>query len=144
MTGGQLAVVWALLALALAGIPGYWLGWWNGRRCLRADLADRPEQLAAVIEPPTRPLAIAGRLSLTCPRCGMTSYHPDDVEQGYCGRCHDWTVPRRRVPENADPFPTTPIALWSPHQAMLDRTEAEIARMIAAADERDPYRRRHP
>lgn len=29
--------------------------------------------------------------SITCPRCGKTSYHPDDVKQGYCGNCHDWT-----------------------------------------------------
>ena len=29
--------------------------------------------------------------SFTCPRCGMTSHHPKDIEQGYCGNCHDWT-----------------------------------------------------
>lgn len=29
--------------------------------------------------------------SFTCPRCGMTSYHPKDVEEGYCGNCHAWT-----------------------------------------------------
>lgn len=21
----------------------------------------------------------------------MTSFHPEDVRQGYCGNCHDWT-----------------------------------------------------
>lgn len=26
--------------------------------------------------------------SLTCPRCGVTSYNVNDVEQSYCGRCH--------------------------------------------------------
>jgi hypothetical protein len=26
--------------------------------------------------------------SITCLRCGLTSYHPKDVESGYCGRCH--------------------------------------------------------
>lgn len=27
-----------------------------------------------------------------CPRCGRRSYHPKDIEQGYCGAsCHDWT-----------------------------------------------------
>jgi hypothetical protein len=31
------------------------------------------------------------RPSITCPRCGATSHHPDDVDQGYCGRCHWWT-----------------------------------------------------
>jgi ribosomal protein L37E len=29
--------------------------------------------------------------SFTCPRCGMTSYNPDDIREGYCGNCHDWT-----------------------------------------------------
>lgn len=31
--------------------------------------------------------------SITCPVCGMTSYHPKDVEYGYCGNCHDYTSP---------------------------------------------------
>lgn len=29
--------------------------------------------------------------SITCPRCGITSRHPKDVEEGYCGNCHDFT-----------------------------------------------------
>lgn len=29
--------------------------------------------------------------SFTCPRCGRTSYHPDDVANNYCGNCHWWT-----------------------------------------------------
>jgi len=29
--------------------------------------------------------------SITCPRCGSVSYHPDDIDQHYCGRCHWWT-----------------------------------------------------
>lgn len=31
--------------------------------------------------------------SFTCPRCGAASYHPQDVEHGYCARCHDFTGP---------------------------------------------------
>jgi ribosomal protein L37E len=27
--------------------------------------------------------------SITCPRCGMTSYNLNDVREGYCGNCHD-------------------------------------------------------
>lgn len=34
--------------------------------------------------------------SVTCPRCGRTSYHPGDVAEGYCGACHDWTSPGTR------------------------------------------------
>jgi hypothetical protein len=29
--------------------------------------------------------------SFTCPRCTMTSYNPNDIREGYCGNCHDWT-----------------------------------------------------
>lgn len=29
--------------------------------------------------------------SITCPICNKTSYHPEDIRQGYCGNCHDWT-----------------------------------------------------
>jgi hypothetical protein len=31
-------------------------------------------------------------LSFTCPRCGATSYHPEDERNGYCGKCHSWTA----------------------------------------------------
>lgn len=34
---------------------------------------------------------MTGQPSITCPRCGATSYNPNDAEQGYCGRCHWWT-----------------------------------------------------
>lgn len=27
----------------------------------------------------------------TCPRCGKTSYHPEDLRHGYCGACHAFT-----------------------------------------------------
>jgi ribosomal protein S27AE len=30
-------------------------------------------------------------LGRICPRCGRTSYNPNDVREGYCGACHDWT-----------------------------------------------------
>jgi len=29
--------------------------------------------------------------SYTCPRCGKVSHSSDDVFEGYCGHCHDWT-----------------------------------------------------
>jgi hypothetical protein len=34
--------------------------------------------------------------SITCPQCHRTSYHPQDIQQGYCGACHGWTSPRPR------------------------------------------------
>jgi len=30
--------------------------------------------------------------AIQCPRCGAVSVHPKDIEEGYCGRCHDWTT----------------------------------------------------
>jgi hypothetical protein len=29
--------------------------------------------------------------SITCPECGLTSFNPSDIREGYCGACHDWT-----------------------------------------------------
>jgi hypothetical protein len=48
-----------------------------------------PAEVRPVVEvglPPDR---------ITCPVCGMTSYHPVDIREGYCGNCHDWTSPPR-------------------------------------------------
>lgn len=28
--------------------------------------------------------------SITCPTCRKTSYHPKDIEERYCGYCHQW------------------------------------------------------
>jgi coenzyme F420-reducing hydrogenase alpha subunit len=28
--------------------------------------------------------------SITCPTCGKTSYHPEDIKQRFCGACHNW------------------------------------------------------
>jgi hypothetical protein len=30
--------------------------------------------------------------SITCLRCGLTSWHPEDVRQVYCGNCHRFHV----------------------------------------------------
>lgn len=30
-------------------------------------------------------------ISITCPICGATSHHPEDVRFGYCGQCHAFT-----------------------------------------------------
>lgn len=34
---------------------------------------------------------------ITCPQCGMTSYHPEDVRHKYCGNCHEFheDMPKR-------------------------------------------------
>lgn len=30
--------------------------------------------------------------SITCPDCGRVSYNLNDVQEGYCGYCQDWTT----------------------------------------------------
>lgn len=29
--------------------------------------------------------------SITCPQCGAQSFNGNDILEGYCGKCHDWT-----------------------------------------------------
>ena len=36
------------------------------------------------------------KTSVTCPVCRRTSHHHDDIREGYCGFCHDWTSPPHR------------------------------------------------
>jgi protein-arginine kinase activator protein McsA len=36
--------------------------------------------------------------SITCPECGMTSYNPNDVAEGYCGNCHAFTSTTAMTP----------------------------------------------
>jgi hypothetical protein len=43
-----------------------------------------------VLSRPRRPLPP----HFTCPACKATSYHPQDVKNSYCGRCH--TFPENR------------------------------------------------
>lgn len=30
-------------------------------------------------------------MSVTCPKCGLTSHDPSDIRWGYCKTCKDWT-----------------------------------------------------
>lgn len=77
------------------------------RRSPSRDLADAMRDatlgMARVLdEYGSRLAALGGALvvteppSIRCPRCGRISHHPDDVREGYCGACHDWTSEPRR------------------------------------------------
>lgn len=35
---------------------------------------------------------------ITCPKCGRTSWNPNDVREGYCGACHAFTSKRGGSP----------------------------------------------
>lgn len=94
MTGWQWLIVAALLALAIAGIPAYALGWWNGRRLLRRalDVGKLPAvELGArlVDDWPTAPLPIAGRFPPVPPllESQLRALGDKTVRQ-----VHEWTV----------------------------------------------------
>jgi len=45
--------------------------------------------------------------SITCPRCGRTSFNPNDIEQRYCGNCHrfhDHTSTMLFAPAELQPY----------------------------------------
>jgi ribosomal protein L37E len=33
--------------------------------------------------------------SIECPRCHRVSFHPQDVSEGYCAHCHDFTTAKK-------------------------------------------------
>jgi ribosomal protein S27AE len=37
-----------------------------------------------------RPPGLQRAMAITCPKCGMTSFNPNDVEKEYCGNCHQF------------------------------------------------------
>lgn len=43
------------------------------------------------------PRPLDGHPSITCPKCGVTSYNPNDIQHGFCGNCNAWTSPTRVI-----------------------------------------------
>lgn len=39
----------------------------------------------------------AGSRVIICPRCYSVSANTNDIREGFCGHCHDWTSPRPAV-----------------------------------------------
>ena len=55
-----------------------------------------------------------GHPPFTCPDCGRTSMHPEDLRQGYCANCHAFTgigllvelgLPRTTIHPTLRPLP---------------------------------------
>lgn len=71
----------------------------------------------------------AERPSITCPRCRRTSWHPEDVRQGYCGACHAYTTPKGGwviAIGNPDGPPSDTVrAMLSPGRRITDPDDAE-------------------
>lgn len=38
-------------------------------------------------------------MSITCPKCGMTSYNPNDEREKYCGNCHQFHDEMKKMPD---------------------------------------------
>lgn len=53
--------------------------------------------------------------SITCPFCGHTSHHPQDVAQAYCGACHAFAGTPHEILMSAFLFGTAPaeILVWA-------------------------------
>ena len=113
MNGPQLVAVWALLALAVVGIPAAAVAWWAGRRSLRA--AVDPGRLAPVDDAEVRLVDEAD----TLPIAGRFPVEPSRLVGSEISATQDWVA--RSVASAAD------------------RTEREIADMIAVANRRIPW-----
>lgn len=61
--------------------------------------------------------------TFTCPKCGATSAHPKDVEEGYCGNCHRWTRACNLRPPEGHPMHDWGVACHLP-QDHLDYGES--------------------
>ena len=73
-------------------------------------------------------------MSITCPRCSMTSHHPMDEDYGYCGNCHDFTGRPKKAPPATDSSEAE-LQLWFDLRRAAD--QMAIAQWCAAhpADE---------
>lgn len=50
-----------------------------------------PEPTYAILE--ARP----GVPAIQCLKCGMVSFHPKDIEERYCGHCHEFHDPAKEA-----------------------------------------------
>jgi hypothetical protein len=57
----------------------------------RAEHMTSPDSMVVMYHRDSNPDDRKEEPNITCPVCGMTSYNPNDIEQGFCGNCHDWT-----------------------------------------------------
>jgi len=72
----------------------------RGRRAQQAvevaisEVTTHPMEGEVCIGKHCRMHAVLDLPSITCPVCDMTSYHPSDIAEGYCGNCHEFTGER--------------------------------------------------
>jgi predicted nucleic-acid-binding Zn-ribbon protein len=68
------------------GLPGKWPvgNTWVGPK----HLSDAPVELRC--KACVAAMDGMNESSITCPKCGVTSYNPNDIEQRHCGYCHQF------------------------------------------------------
>jgi hypothetical protein len=149
MSGPQLFAVWALLALGVVGIPGYFIGWAVGRACLRGALD--PARLAPVDDPDVRvvveadTLPVAGRFpvdpGLTWSEVeasgDATAAEVEATAAEAAAEIRRWTIAAELTDaerQDDEITMTVPRGLFS---AAL--SEREIAEMILVAERRIPW-----
>jgi hypothetical protein len=81
---------------------------------LRAALREKLAELDRIVAWFRAAAAPDDLPSFTCPVCCLTSYHPEDVEHGYCGSCHAYTAEPFWSAEPSDPRGTSPSSAHDP------------------------------
>jgi hypothetical protein len=67
-------------------------------------------------------------MPFTCPRCRMTSHHPKDVQHGYCGNCHDYTLAAAILDINQEAVQRGKLPMWTIFNKPADYPAGYIAR----------------
>ena len=57
----------------------------GSRQIKRGRTVDQVKRIARKLGVP-----FVGGAPFVCPDCGAVSHHPKDVENAYCGRCHEF------------------------------------------------------
>lgn len=63
--------------------------------------------------------------SITCPRCGKTSYHPRDVQERYCGACHQFHEFMKAMTKEPLPDQITIGQKYEPAMKITDQADAD-------------------
>jgi NTP pyrophosphatase (non-canonical NTP hydrolase) len=63
----------------------------KGRVEITCELCGGSGSYDLLTPPDMPPVHRTPRPSITCPRCNRTSHNANDIANGYCGNCHDWT-----------------------------------------------------
>jgi len=79
--------------------------------------------------------------SITCPQCGMTSYNQNDIEQRYCGNCHqfhkDMQKPSPTFHFNPEIYPLLTWFKDSPDTGMPECLCSYCGKMIESSEDSD-------